>query len=872
MSTRKNTIRLKKFIPLLLAASGLGIFISLTPLAHAQISAKQQPSTADAKICQDVNSTAPTCTRKNTDGTTTVCGGPNQLGSSIKYCTVQYPDGSYTKLDLNGANGSYQNFDASGQLTGATDRSLSNGSFGLGDSATGTAKNPPLNSSGGDGIIMRTLADVAFGILWLAGSLLGMVGALFNWIVVITVFQFGAYFGNSHGMLIAWGILRDIGNIILLFGFILISVMVILDIHGFDAKRALPRFIIFAVLLNFSLFASEAIVDVANGLTATLYKQAGQASLTSDKCTAANGVSNQDCVNVGIAGTIINDTYLGTALNPTEIAAGQSTGTSRFLAYVGIALFVTIVMVLLLAAAIMFFTRAVMLVILLVVSPIAFAAMAIPQFEGQAREWWNKLIANAFFAPIFLLLMFVGLKVMEGARTALGGSSANLANALSRPDVSMGGILIVFGLTIGFMIAALQFAKGSGVAGAQFATSFAQKTVQRTMTAPFRVAATGGKMVGAGVYRGTVGKGAEAFSKAYDAKMGAWRQAGGKTEAFAKAARFFKLDDVIHDTATKAQTAKPLGRNSYLEEKKRVEGRTDELTHAAEKAENLNGLKSALGMPSGTAEEKLARDGKIQELLQKIPQADLEQTKYLRENAEGIADIARNLTPERFDAMMSNKDISDARKENLAHHRFASIQEALKGGYANKEAIRSLTTEDLTALAKYNTQAFAELSNITNPDTGDMMMSREQFDAIKKSKSLTAIQRENLKNHERSVVLAKTVAMDPAPLSAADRAARSELIAKYSKNMTKDEVGNITNKDVLLNEDFVRGLNRDKLAAIASKGVLQDPQDRIKLLRNIQSHYSFVPPTDPSFAGYEDMKKYLGGNKNARSWWGDTLV
>ncbi len=65
-------------------------------------------------------------------------------------------------------------------------------------------------------------------------------------------------------MLIAWGILRDIGNIVILFGFILMGVMMILDLESFNVRKALPRLLIFAVLLNFSLFASEAVVDVAN--------------------------------------------------------------------------------------------------------------------------------------------------------------------------------------------------------------------------------------------------------------------------------------------------------------------------------------------------------------------------------------------------------------------------------------------------------------------------------------------------------------------------------------------------------------------------------------------------------------------------------
>ncbi|MDP3402771.1 MAG: hypothetical protein Q8S35_02340, partial [bacterium] len=54
---------------------------------------------------------------------------------------------------------------------------------------------------------------IAFVFLLLSGMILGLAGTVFNWVVIRTVFQFGTYFGTNEGMLIAWGVMRDIANI-----------------------------------------------------------------------------------------------------------------------------------------------------------------------------------------------------------------------------------------------------------------------------------------------------------------------------------------------------------------------------------------------------------------------------------------------------------------------------------------------------------------------------------------------------------------------------------------------------------------------------------------------------------------------------------
>ncbi len=304
-------------------------------------------------------------------------------------------------------------------------------------------------------------------------AILGLVGGILNWVMLITVFQYSTYFGNSEGMLVAWSVLRDLGNIVLLFGFIFIGLQTILNIGHFSVSKALPRLVIFAILINFSLFVSEAVVDVSNVFASTFYTQAGQVDCT-------DNVNMEKCANDGIAGKIMKEAGLSGIFSVDSQLGGlwgAANGSDMFFLYFCLIILVLIMIVVFIAAIILFVIRAVVLMLLLVTSPIGFVGMAIPQLEEFSSMWWKKLISNAIFAPVFLLMLLVGLKIMDGASGIFNAGGASLTVALMQGSTGTGGIFILYSLIIGFMIAALMSAKSLGAVGASFAVSSSSKMV-----------------------------------------------------------------------------------------------------------------------------------------------------------------------------------------------------------------------------------------------------------------------------------------------------------------------------------------------------------------------------------------------------------
>lgn len=331
------------------------------------------------------------------------------------------------------------------------------------------------------------VGSLAYIMLAIASFMLSIIGVLFNMVILKTVFEFGQYFGASDGLILAWGIMRDIGNIVLLFGFIFMGLATILNTHSMDefsARKALPRLIIFAVLLNFSLFASQLVIDTANGFASVFAAQAGQS------CVGA--AASEDCVNVGIAGSVLRMAGIAniwSVVNLSTIGSLLMNAEAQAPVYIGLALFVTITAVVLLAGAIMLIARAVVLMFLMITSPIGFAGMAIPPLQGLAKRWWHTLINQSFFAPIFILLILLSLKVSEdiagttlsGTQT-VGGEQLSLAAALIQGNSGGMGpqVFVVFGIVIGFMIASLMIAKKLGAYGANYATQTAGKVMGAT--------------------------------------------------------------------------------------------------------------------------------------------------------------------------------------------------------------------------------------------------------------------------------------------------------------------------------------------------------------------------------------------------------
>ena len=559
-----------------------------------------------------------------------------------------------------------------------------------------------------DAVGNTVLAGISLFILTFASTLLGIFGTFFNWVVIRTVFQFGVYFGTTDGMLLAWGVMRDIANIGLLFGFIFMGVMLILNVSGghgggMDAKRAIPRLILFAVLLNFSLFASQGIIDVANALGSQF---AGLAGL---ECT--EDLTGKECANRGISGRVMQMAGITSVWN-----AGLLTDQSG-VTLLALALFVSITAMVLLAAAIMLIVRVVILTLLMVTSPIGFAGMVIPGLGGLAKQWWHALISQAFFAPVMLLLMFISLKLADSMNEngssivqALGGLGTDIeGNIGGAGDLE---ILVVFAVVIGLMLASLMAASKMGAMGAKFATNSAAALTFGTMTRGTNA------LVGGGMYAARLG-----MQKGGTKVLG--RVAGGVG---------MRLGGVAG-----ARRGLALGRGAGEVLTNRVLRPGQEANLDVRRIPGMGQLLGAAGVDAGGKAAEHAsftdmkhqyeefRDGKEGKALhqqyenetktlsledaahhnslsdkdkQFLASLSLKELEKLHGIKDGLEGLAINLSSDQFEKLMGSENLTEAEKGTLKASRFKSLKEAAAAGDVDsvKALVKNMTKKDLENL------------------------------------------------------------------------------------------------------------------------------------------------------------------------------
>lgn len=206
--------------------------------------------------------------------------------------------------------------------------------------------------------------------------------------------SYTAYFVDK-----GWGAMRDVANIFFIIALIYVAIKTILGLGGHD-KKLIGYVIIFALLINFSLFTTKVVIDSSNILAKIFYNQIDSKG------------SNGEAIEPGGQKSIT--VSLAKIMNPKDTLKNIPGGISN---NVGIFIFVTICSIavlgfmiyVFLSVAILFVSRVVALWIAMIFSPIAFVSYALPFNipELGHKDWWNELLKNAFLAPIFIFFLYI---------------------------------------------------------------------------------------------------------------------------------------------------------------------------------------------------------------------------------------------------------------------------------------------------------------------------------------------------------------------------------------------------------------------------------------------------------------------------------
>ncbi|MBI2627146.1 MAG: oligosaccharide repeat unit polymerase [Parcubacteria group bacterium] len=274
--------------------------------------------------------------------------------------------------------------------------------------------------------------------------LAGLIQAFGDFIGYLLTSDFLNNFTNSKVLFDMWSIVRDFMNMFFILLLLVVAFSTIFDVKRYNAKTLLPKIIIAALLINFSLVIGQVIIDGFNFLADVFAKAIGNPGYKLSAVSQAFRIASADINSnadqnffVRIANAVVDAASIG-FINLTI-------GT----------IFLAIWALALILSALVIFIRLPFLWTLLVFAPFAFLAYAFPYLERYKKWWWDKFLYWNYFLPIYLFFMYIGITFLvrsdETIIAQLASGETGLGTAIS---ASIGKfVLAVVTLVAGYMAA-----------------------------------------------------------------------------------------------------------------------------------------------------------------------------------------------------------------------------------------------------------------------------------------------------------------------------------------------------------------------------------------------------------------------------------
>ena len=231
----------------------------------------------------------------------------------------------------------------------------------------------------------------------IVGKLLAMMVVMLDWVVNLRIYT------NVPIIQEGWKIMRDFANMLFIIALIVMAYGTIFNIRGYDFRSLLPRFIIIAVLINFSLVIGGLIIDATQVLNNTFLNAMGDIA-----GHLGNGLNPAQILPVGVGD-----------ISSSEAITNALAGSIVTLIFSVFLLFTFAVSVAVpLAVA---FIRIPVLWALLILSPMAWLLSILPATKKAYDSWWRQFLAWNLFLPYYLFFMYFALYFLSKKDDVLRG-------------------------------------------------------------------------------------------------------------------------------------------------------------------------------------------------------------------------------------------------------------------------------------------------------------------------------------------------------------------------------------------------------------------------------------------------------------------
>ncbi|OGM98348.1 MAG: hypothetical protein A2915_04560 [Candidatus Yanofskybacteria bacterium RIFCSPLOWO2_01_FULL_41_34] len=276
-------------------------------------------------------------------------------------------------------------------------------------------------------------AEAAVGMFGIGSIATGAITTVFGWFLyfifssvgkIISLLATGLYYVinipvyPSGGLAVidsSWKIMRDFANMFFIVALIMMAFATIFDIlpgaAKYNARTLFGRFLLTALLINFSLVLGVMVIQGTQVLSNTFLVSIGDMSNRLGQGLVNSLPIRADQISANTVANTLDSAVFGTII--TLIFSIVLLFTFAFS---------------LLTAFLFALIRIPILWALLVVSPIAWILNMFPAGQVTFRKWWSTFIGWNMFLPIFLFFLYFGLYFLQNQGDVLSKIAAQTAN------------------------------------------------------------------------------------------------------------------------------------------------------------------------------------------------------------------------------------------------------------------------------------------------------------------------------------------------------------------------------------------------------------------------------------------------------------
>lgn len=515
-----------------------------------------------------------------------------------------------------------------------------------------------------------------------------------------------------------WTVVRDISNLLFIFGFLYIGILLIAK-NSSDAKRWLAKLIIMALLVNFSLLVTKVVIEFTNLLAFSIYS----------KMTEGGGTISDSIMSILGLASIYDYT------DPDKLERLTGGGLLWFFIMSFILLIITGFVFL--AGALMMLTRFVALLFIMMFSPILFAANIFPLTAKYAKDMWMKLFSYSLFAPAYVFLIWVAILVLNGLDIAGNTGYTDLVPKADAQSTDAYVVVLNFAVAIIVIQAAAGLASKMGLAGGQIALNISDrgKNIVRGIGRGMGRGASNLALLGprAGARWG-VNKASNAALERFDK----W-QVKNKDSRVGRLVAFTNADRPIRETLEKGKQAKVGLKHTVEENRKYRTARDAELKRLESilaTSEKLAEHISSGGTVTGPTSNEM------KEMVGAIKGLTTEQMKNMDINILTNENVALHLSTKQIDELEKTGKYSDRQINDIRDARKKAVEkisprglvgDILVGGQSQRELLAQRGSDELAkmpivvftapAMAPYLTSDIVEAkmkSGVSTKDQGDI--------------------------------------------------------------------------------------------------------------------------------------------------------